>query len=63
MHPKLYGYRREDFIEDKQMLMERSRVMRDEGVEVLMDRMLDEYQEAEKGGELRLPSALSSESR
>lgn len=60
VHPKLYGYRREDFIEDKQMLMARSRIMRDEGVDVLMDRMLDEYREAEEGGDLLLPSAISS---
>ena len=54
VHPKIYGYRREDFIEDKQMLMKRSRVMREEGVEVLMDRMLDDYRESEEGGALRL---------
>lgn len=54
VHPKIYGYRREDFIEDKQMLMKRSRTMREEGVEVLMDRMLDDYRESEEGGALRL---------
>ena len=36
------------------MLMKRSRVMREEGVEVLMDRMLDDYRESEEGGALRL---------
>ena len=60
VHPKVYGYRRDDFIEDKQMLMKRSRIMREEGVEVLMDRMLDEYREAEKTGELRLKSVQGS---
>ena len=38
VHPKIYGYRREDFIEDKPLLMGRSRVMRDQGASELMDR-------------------------
>src|SRR6185295_16660934 len=31
VHPRVSGYTREEFIEDKQQLMERSRVMRDQG--------------------------------
>jgi len=47
VHPKVYGYRREDFIEDKQLLMERSKVMRDEGEGRLMEIMLEEYRRAD----------------
>jgi NADH-quinone oxidoreductase subunit I len=46
VHPKIYGYRREDFIEDKQLLMDRSRVIRDQGREQLMDNLLEEYRNA-----------------
>jgi NADH-quinone oxidoreductase subunit I len=46
VHPKIYGYRREDFIEDKQLLMDRSRVIRDQGREQLMDSLLEEYRDA-----------------
>ena len=47
VHPKIHGYRREDFIEDKQLLMNRSRVMREEGPEALMEHMLSDYRRAE----------------
>jgi NADH-quinone oxidoreductase subunit I len=47
VHPKIHGYRRVDFIEDKGALMERSRVMRDEGPEALMERMLEDYRRAD----------------
>ena len=47
VHPKIHGYRREDFIEDKQALMARSRVIREEGPEVLMEQMLADYQRAD----------------
>jgi NADH-quinone oxidoreductase subunit I len=47
VHPKVHGYRREDFIEDKVLLMERSRVMRDEGPQRLMEKMHDDYRRVE----------------
>lgn len=49
VHPTIYGYRREDFIEDKQALMERSRVIRDHGRERLMDDLLAGYKRADAG--------------
>ena len=48
VHPKVHGYRREDFIEDKGLLMDRSRVMRDEGAERLMEKMHEDYRRAEE---------------
>ena len=54
VHPKIYGYRREDFIEDKQLLMGRSRVIREQGREQLMDDLLEEYRNADVTG----PSAV-----
>lgn len=47
VHPRISGYLRTDFIEDKQLLMERSRVMRDRGAGALMQDMLAEYRDAE----------------
>jgi len=47
VHPKIYGYRREDFIEDKQLLMDRSRVIRDQGRAQLMDDLLEGYRKAD----------------
>ena len=44
VHPTVMGYRREDFIEDTQLLMDRSRVMAEEGPGRLMDKMLERYQ-------------------
>lgn len=49
VHPRISGYSREDFIEDKAVLMGRSRTMRDEGEDVLMDRMIDAYTRAKPG--------------
>lgn len=49
VHPTVYGYRREDFVEDKQRLMQRSHIMRDEGEGALMERMLEAYGDAETG--------------
>ena len=48
-HPKVWGYRREDFVEDKSVLMDRSRVIAEEGAEVLLPRMLGDYAKAEGG--------------
>ena len=53
VHPTVYGYRREDFIEDKQLLMGRSRIIRDEGRERLMERMLERYREEDEAPVLR----------
>jgi NADH-quinone oxidoreductase subunit I len=55
VHPKIYGYRREDFIEDKQLLMERSKIIRDQGRERVMELMLEDYQRAESGAGDRGP--------
>ncbi len=46
VHPKISGYRREDFIETKQDLMQRSRILAEEGQEALMERMLEDYRRA-----------------
>jgi NADH-quinone oxidoreductase subunit I len=51
VHPRISGYTREDFIEDKAVLMGRSRTMRDQGEDTLMDRMIGEYRTLEEGGE------------
>jgi NADH-quinone oxidoreductase subunit I len=42
VHPRLWGYRREDFIETKQVLMERSRVLESRGQGALLDDLLRE---------------------
>lgn len=47
VHPKIWGYAREDFIETKQVLMARSRVLAERGRDALMDDMLREYREDE----------------
>lgn len=49
VHPRVSGYSREDFIEDKQFLMGRSRRMRDQGETVLMEEMIDAYKRADAG--------------
>ncbi len=43
VHPMISGYSREDFIEDKSVLMDRSRIMADKGPDSLMDEMLTRY--------------------
>jgi NADH-quinone oxidoreductase subunit I len=47
VHPRIWGYRREDFIETKPMLMERSRILESRGREALMEDMQRDYREAE----------------
>ena len=37
VHPRIWGYRREDFVETKEILMERSRVLAERGRDALMD--------------------------
>lgn len=49
VHPRVAGYSRADFIEDKSVLMDRSRVMRDQGEGKLMEQMIDSYKRARPG--------------
>lgn len=49
VHPRVAGYSREDFIEDKSVLMGRSHVMKEQGEGALMKQMIDSYQRAEAG--------------
>ncbi len=48
VHPKVAGYSRTDFIEDKQALMQRSRTMETGDIDVLMEEMLSGYRRAEE---------------
>jgi NADH-quinone oxidoreductase subunit I len=50
VHPRLWGYRREDFIEPKTTLMERSRVLQDRGRDALMDDMQRAYEDGQSTG-------------
>jgi hypothetical protein len=54
VHPSIHGYRREDFVETKQVLMERSHVLETRGRDALMDDLQRAYRDAE---------ALSTEGR
>jgi hypothetical protein len=47
VHPRIWGYRREDFVETKQVLMERSRVLEERGRDALMEDLLAAYRDAE----------------
>lgn len=47
VHPRIWGYGREDFVETKQVLMERSRILESRGRDALMEDMLEGYREAE----------------
>jgi NADH-quinone oxidoreductase subunit I len=47
VHPRIWGYRREDFVETKQVLMTRSGVLAEHGRDALMGAMLREYREDE----------------
>jgi NADH-quinone oxidoreductase subunit I len=47
VHPRIWGYNREDFIESKQVLMDRSRVLKDQGRDALMNRLQKVYREDE----------------
>ena len=46
MHPRLWGYHREDFVETKAIFMERSRILAERGRDALMDELQRFYQEA-----------------
>jgi NADH-quinone oxidoreductase subunit I len=47
VHPRVWGYRREDFVETKAVLMERSRVLAAGGRDALMEAMQRDYRDAE----------------
>src|SRR5262245_929728 len=47
VHPRIWGYRREDFVESKATLMERSRVLESRGPDALMDDLQRDYRDAE----------------
>jgi NADH-quinone oxidoreductase subunit I len=49
VHPRIWGYHREDFIETKQLLMGRSRTLQERGPDALMDDLQRVYGEAERG--------------
>lgn len=53
VHPRISGYRRTDFIEDKQVLMQRSRDLESKGREALMPEMLAAYRSAEAEDSVR----------
>ncbi|HVN84626.1 MAG TPA: NADH-quinone oxidoreductase subunit I [Candidatus Binatia bacterium] len=48
VHPKIWGYNRADFIETKEVLMGRSKVIAERGREALLDDLLAGYQAAEQ---------------
>ena len=48
VHPRIWGFSRLDFIETKEVLMNRSRVLMQGGRESLMEQMLRDYQEEER---------------
>src|SRR5262249_24485579 len=47
VHPRIWGYSRVDFIETKEVLMERSRTLAQGGRDSLMIQMLESYKQAE----------------
>ena len=49
VHPRVAGFHREDFIDDKATLMQRSRTMEHEGPGALMQQMLEGYTKAAPG--------------
>lgn len=48
VHPRIWGYRREDFIETKEVLMERSRRLAERGRNALLEELLRDYREADR---------------
>lgn len=48
VHPRIWGYAREDFIETKEVLMERSRKLAAGGRDALMIELLESYKAAER---------------
>jgi NADH-quinone oxidoreductase subunit I len=49
VHPKIWGYKRADFIETKDVLMHRSQVLAERGRDALLDDLLAEYKTLEEG--------------
>jgi hypothetical protein len=43
VHPKIWGYKRADFIETKDVLINRSKVMGERGRGALLQDLLEEY--------------------
>ena len=56
VHPRLWGYRREDFIETKAVLMERSRVLQTRGRGALMEDLQRAYREGQAVGPAVAPT-------
>ncbi|MBI4519027.1 MAG: 4Fe-4S binding protein [Deltaproteobacteria bacterium] len=48
VHPRIWGYRRADFIETKEVLMARSQVLAERGRDALLEDLLATYREADK---------------
>ena len=48
VHPRIWGYERQDFVESKEVLMGRSHTLAEGGRDSLMVQMLESYEEAEK---------------
>ena len=48
VHPRIWGYQREDFVESKATLMDRSRVLESRGHDALMHDMLQAYRDADE---------------
>jgi hypothetical protein len=48
VHPRIWGYGREDFVETKEVLMKRSHVLETRGPEALMADLQEAYHEAEE---------------
>src|SRR5262245_43484341 len=47
VHPKIWGYKRADFIETKEVFIARSKALAERGREALLDDLLREYKEQE----------------
>jgi len=50
VHPTIWGYDRVDFVETKQVLMRRSKVLEDRGRDALMTDLQEAYRDAEVSG-------------
>jgi NADH-quinone oxidoreductase subunit I len=48
VHPKIWGYKRADFIETKEVLMHRSKVLAERGRGALLQDLLDEYRRLDR---------------
>jgi NADH-quinone oxidoreductase subunit I len=48
VHPKIWGYKRADFIETKTVLMDRSKALAERGRGALMDDLLKDYKELDE---------------